>query len=155
MDNYQHLRVNAEDLAEALDSRLQDGTWLLDLETGAVALELFGEIDGEPVDEAWEESGRYLAIDPIPSHEAFGFMEDFWRSCPMGRPPGRWNGRFGCQSRSGPFRQPWRTSRRSRRNGSSSTTPGSWRLRRSGWKTTGRGQPSPSKPDHRPGHLVR
>ena len=36
------------------------------------------------MDEAWEESGRYLAIEPIPSHEAFGFMEDFVEELPNG-----------------------------------------------------------------------
>ena len=88
MDTYEHLRVNASDMAEALESHLDEGAWVVDLESGEVILAAYGESiddDAEGEDaEPWEESGRYLEIRPIESHEGFQIMEDFVEELPEG-----------------------------------------------------------------------
>jgi len=88
METYDHLTVNARDVAEALEGHLEESAWVVDLETGEVILAQFGEAIDEDADEEdaepWEESGRYLAIQPMESHEGFRIMEDFVDELPEG-----------------------------------------------------------------------
>ena len=84
MESFEHLVINAEDLVEALDSHFDEATWLLELETGEILFAQGDEIDGEPVEEPWEDSDRYRQIDAIDSRHGFGFMEDFVDELPEG-----------------------------------------------------------------------
>ena len=84
VDSYEHLSVNAVELADALEGHMDEESWLLDLETGALLLVINGEVADEDVPEDWEESDRYMPISRIESHEAFGFMEDFVEELPEG-----------------------------------------------------------------------
>ena len=70
------LALQRDDLIEALrtDASGIGGGWFLDTESGSVLL-ASDAIEGLPED--IEDNPRYLAIDPISSHESFGFMEDF------------------------------------------------------------------------------
>lgn len=70
------LIIKLDDLIEALstDASSIDGGWFLDTETGSVLL-ASDAIDDLPED--LEDNPRYLAIDPISSHESFTLMEDF------------------------------------------------------------------------------
>ncbi|HLF98024.1 MAG TPA: UPF0158 family protein [Methylococcaceae bacterium] len=70
------LKINREDLIEALTSRFEivEGQWYLDTETGQVLL------DGDGVEDLPEDlhdNPRYRGIDPISSNDAFRIMEDF------------------------------------------------------------------------------
>ena len=86
MDTYEHLRVNANDLAEALESHMDEASWLIDLESGEVILARPGEsIDEDDEDEEpWEDSDRFIMICAIDSHEGFKIMEDFVDELPEG-----------------------------------------------------------------------
>lgn len=91
MDTFEHLRVNAGDLAMALEDHLDEAVWIVDQETGEVIFARYGESlddesdeeDGEEA-EPWEESERYLVIRPIESHEGFEIMEAFVDELPDG-----------------------------------------------------------------------
>jgi len=93
METYEHLSVNANDLVVAIESHMDEGTWIVDLETGEIILARFGECIEEESDgeesEPWEDSDRYMAIGPIDPHEGFKVMEAFVE----GLPPGE-----GCRS---------------------------------------------------------
>jgi hypothetical protein len=95
------LRIDIEDLTVAMSDH--DSEWVLDLQTGATLLkewirdpELRGDLelgldeDGDLDDEFGDlddefgeldplESGRFVSIEPIPSHQGFRWMEDFAR----------------------------------------------------------------------------
>jgi hypothetical protein len=86
MENYQHLRVDAEDLILALDSRLDEGVYLVDLDSGEVILSGSEEATGMPEDEEWEDPERFLVVHPIDSPEAFRMMEAFVEDLPEGEP---------------------------------------------------------------------
>jgi len=86
MDTFEHLAIASVDLIEALETRMDEGFWVIDLETGEVilaGLEGMAEQDGEePPD--YEDSDRYLDIQPIPSRDAYQIMEDFVEGLPAG-----------------------------------------------------------------------
>jgi hypothetical protein len=86
MENYQHLRVDAEDLIQALGSRLDEGVFLVDLDSGEVVLSGSEEATGMPEDEEWEDPERFLVVHPIDSPEAFRMMEAFVEELPEGEP---------------------------------------------------------------------
>lgn len=70
------LTIKRDDLIQALStdaSGIGDG-WFLDTETGSVLLDS-DAINELPED--LEDNPRYLAIDPISSHESFSIMESF------------------------------------------------------------------------------
>jgi hypothetical protein len=71
------------DLVEALQSRLDEGFWVLNLETGEIEMG-GGEfaVDSDEGEIDYEDPDRFMGIDPIPSHEAFQIMEDFAESLP-------------------------------------------------------------------------
>jgi hypothetical protein len=85
------LRIDIDELATAMAHH--DAEWVLDLRTGDVLMtewlrdpslrmEAGIELDCEEDDEAEEveallESGRFMHITSIPSHESFGWMERF------------------------------------------------------------------------------
>ena len=72
-----NLKINPDDLIAALtfgSGGMSDANWYLDTETGAVLMTGDGA-DDTPED--IDDSPRYLFFEPIPSHESFGFMEDF------------------------------------------------------------------------------
>ena len=97
MVTYEHLRINAGDLAEALESSMDEATWLLDLESGEVVFAGSEAITGMPEDEAWEDADRFLAIQPMDSWESFQIMEDFLDELPEGE---------GCRALSRALRLP-------------------------------------------------
>jgi Uncharacterised protein family (UPF0158) len=70
------LIIKRDDLIEALstDASSIGGDWFLDTETGSILL-ASDAIDDLPED--LDDNPRYLAIDPISSHESFTLMEDF------------------------------------------------------------------------------
>jgi hypothetical protein len=75
------LRIIASDLLLALSDRSYETTYYLDRETGAV-IPTFGDLfepgDPEFIDEEpLMDDTRYIAIEPLASHEAFGWMEQF------------------------------------------------------------------------------
>jgi hypothetical protein len=83
METYEHLAVNAGELAEALENHLDNGSWMLNLETGEVILVPGRMVDEEPEDdEDFEDAEKFLPILPIPSHEGFRIMEDFVATLP-------------------------------------------------------------------------
>jgi len=84
METFEHLVIDADDLVEALDSDYEEAVWLLDLETGAIVSAQDDELDGEPVEEPWEDSGRYLQVGCRDSSQGFAFMEDFVDELPEG-----------------------------------------------------------------------
>jgi hypothetical protein len=87
------IRIGTDDLTTAMSNH--DSEWVLDLETGAVLMaawvrdpDLRGDIGLDPVAEELDdlddddapdplESGRFLPIDSIESHEGFRWMERF------------------------------------------------------------------------------
>lgn len=84
-----HLRVDGDDLVEALEGTGGEAEHYLDLETGAVLLKtdagLFGpdgelELDEEELDD----SDRYVFIVPLPSKDRFKVMESFVEELPDG-----------------------------------------------------------------------
>lgn len=69
------LTIDAEDLVLAMQSSFDmEAGWYLDTESGEVLLDR--DENGEVI-EAMESDPRYLRIEQIPAHEAFGIMEDF------------------------------------------------------------------------------
>jgi hypothetical protein len=85
MDSYEHLRIKASDLTEALESHLDDATWLLDLESGAVILAGVDDDDLEELqEEDWEDPDRFLPILAMDSHESFEIMADYVEELPEG-----------------------------------------------------------------------
>jgi len=86
MDNFAHLAIDASDLIEALENRLDDGFWVLNLETGEILLG--GREDWDSEEEAEEEDyddpDRFRGIQPLPSHDAFRIMEAFVAGLPEG-----------------------------------------------------------------------
>ncbi|NTV75957.1 MAG: hypothetical protein HGA66_17360 [Holophaga sp.] len=84
MGTYEHLRINANDLAEALESHMDEASWLVDLESGEVILARPGETIDEEDEEPWEDSDRFFLICPIDSNEGFKIMEDFVDELPEG-----------------------------------------------------------------------
>jgi len=69
------LTIDAGELILAMHSNVDfDATWYLDKESGEVLLDR--DENGEVI-EAMADDPRYLRIELIPSHEAFGVMEDF------------------------------------------------------------------------------
>ena len=83
MDRFDHLAIDDSDLIEALQARLDEGFWVLDLETGEVVL--YGDPftrEGEVADVDYDDSEHFMVIEPIPSHEAFRIMEAFVESLP-------------------------------------------------------------------------
>ena len=83
MDTYAHLTIDAGDLTMALQSHMDEASWLLDLESGEVVF-AGPEDTGEAEEEDWEDPDRFLAIDPMESSEAFQIMEDFVDDLPEG-----------------------------------------------------------------------
>jgi hypothetical protein len=83
METYQHLRIDARELAEALESHLDEGAWLLDLETGEV---VFAGAEDEDLaeDENWGDSDRFMAIPAMDPSDGFQIMEDFVDGLPEG-----------------------------------------------------------------------
>ena len=85
METYEHLTVNAGDIAEALESHLLEGAWMLNLETGEVIMVPGRMVDEEEEeDEDYEDPEKFLPILSIPSHEGFRIMEDFVETLPGG-----------------------------------------------------------------------
>jgi len=88
MASYEHLRVSASDLREALEGGMGEALWLLDLESGQVIVAgldgMDEETDGEPDEEAWEDPNLFMPIRPMESHESFQIMEDFVDELPEG-----------------------------------------------------------------------
>jgi hypothetical protein len=83
--DFSHLRVNAQDLAMALEYRPHNGLWLLNLETGEVAFVEEDELHGDEA-ESYEDPEHYLPIEAMESFESFRFMEDFVAALPKGGP---------------------------------------------------------------------
>ena len=79
MDTYDHLRIDAGDLIEALEYHLDDASWLLDLESGEVvyATDL-------PEEEDPDDPDRFLVIPAMDSFDSFQIMEDFVEGLPEG-----------------------------------------------------------------------
>jgi len=86
METYTHLRIDAGDLAEALSGRLDEGAWMVDLESGEVIMAAPESVTGEPEDEDWEDPERFLAVEPMDSRLAFEIMDDFVADLPEGEP---------------------------------------------------------------------
>jgi len=78
MDTYNHLRVDAVDLIDALENHLDDASRLLDLESG----EVVHVADME--DEDLYEPDRFLVIPAMDSFESCQIMEDFVEGLPEG-----------------------------------------------------------------------
>jgi hypothetical protein len=70
------LPIKFDELIEALTTRfdITDGGWYLDTATGELLLQTDG-VEDLPADV--EDNTRYLAIEPIVSHDAFQVMADF------------------------------------------------------------------------------
>jgi len=86
METYPHLRVDAGDLAEALDSRLDEDVYLVDLDSGEV-VRSGSEAEADlPEEEEWEDPERFLVVHPIESRDAFRIMEAFVADLPEGEP---------------------------------------------------------------------
>ena len=79
------LQVDLEDLAHALDQRLPEGIWLLDLRSGDIACYTEDILNEDPSG-ALEDPDLYLPIDPIHSKLSFTLMEEFLEELPEGRP---------------------------------------------------------------------
>jgi hypothetical protein len=77
METYEHLKVDSGELANALESHLDEGSWLLDLESGEVILAYSDSFEDEPGDEDYEDPDKFMPILPLPSREAFRIMEGF------------------------------------------------------------------------------
>jgi hypothetical protein len=84
METYDHLKVDPEDLANALESHLDEGSWLLDLESGEVILAASDSFEDEPGEEDYEDPEKFLPILPMPSRDAFRIMEAFVETLPDG-----------------------------------------------------------------------
>ncbi len=84
MATFEHLSIDAGDLREALNSHMDEATWVVDLETGEVIMAPYGESLEEDGDEPWEESERYMVVTPLESHEGFQIMEDYVETLPEG-----------------------------------------------------------------------
>lgn len=83
MGTFDHLAINELDLIEALQNQIDDGFWVLNLETGEVVLggeRYAGEEDDEEID--YDDPDRFEGIQPIQAHEAFQIMEAFVESLP-------------------------------------------------------------------------
>jgi Uncharacterised protein family (UPF0158) len=81
--------VRAEALIEALETGHPDVEWVLDLRTGEVSGLFDPEMSGEEADALLRQTiegdpGRFVFIDPIPSHESFRAMERFTEALPAG-----------------------------------------------------------------------
>jgi len=84
MPGFGHLDISDFDLIEALDTRMDEGCWLLDLETGEFRI-TGGDAwcdEGDLVD--LDDPERFMEVVPLPSHEAFEIMADFAASLPAG-----------------------------------------------------------------------
>jgi hypothetical protein len=79
MDTYDHLRVDAGDLIDALEYHLEDASCLLDLESGEVI-----HAADMPEDEDLDDPDRYLVIPAMDSFDSFQIMEDFVEGLPEG-----------------------------------------------------------------------
>lgn len=79
MDTYDHLRVDAGDLIEALEYHLDDASCLLDLESGEV-VHAVDMPEGEDLDDP----DRFLVIPPMDSFDSFQILEDFVEGLPEG-----------------------------------------------------------------------
>jgi len=79
MDTYDHLRVDAGDLIDALEYHLDDASHLLDLESGEVV-----QAADMPEDEDLDDPDRFLVIPPMDSFDSFQIMEDFVEGLPEG-----------------------------------------------------------------------
>jgi hypothetical protein len=96
------------DLGMALDDHDRVFASFLDTETGEVVW--YSEYDPEDEEEEAElrerieadKEGRYLGLEPIPSHDGFRFMEDFVDTLPDG--PAR-DALFDALDRPRPFRR--------------------------------------------------
>jgi hypothetical protein len=97
MVTYDHLRINPGDLAEALESHMDEASWLLDLESGEVVFAGSEAVTGMPEDEDWDDPDRFLSIQPMDSWESFQIMEDFVDELPEGE---------GCRALSRALRLP-------------------------------------------------
>ena len=80
MTDFAHLRVDAQDLCMALESRNQ-GEWSLDLETGEVLFRSADELCEDDADSP-EASGQCLTICGLESFEAFRIMAEFVAELP-------------------------------------------------------------------------
>lgn len=69
--------VDLEDLALALEDHSGDSSWYIHRLTGVVRLDSL-YID-EEMDDAFEEDGNWVFVDPMPSRVAYEDMEDFVR----------------------------------------------------------------------------
>lgn len=65
--------INFDDLCMALEDHSYDAAWLFDPRTGALHLDEPGVVD-EDID---LDDPELIPIDPLPSHEGYGDMEDF------------------------------------------------------------------------------
>ena len=79
MDTYDHLRVDAGDLIDALEYHLDDASQLLDLESGEVV-----QAADMPEDEDLDDPDRFLVIPSMDSFDSFQIMEDFVEGLPEG-----------------------------------------------------------------------
>lgn len=68
-------KVDLRALAEALEDHSYEHTWWFDPKTGEV--EIHGEFSLDEGEDGQPEERGLLAIDPVPSHESYGDMEDF------------------------------------------------------------------------------
>ena len=68
-------KIDLGSLCEALEDHSYESTWWFDPETGQVELQGNTFLDEE--DDEGPESRGLIAIDPVPSHESYGDMEDF------------------------------------------------------------------------------
>jgi hypothetical protein len=84
METYEHLVVDSGELANALENRLDEGAWLLDLESGEVLLVQREELDEDPEENDYEDPDRFLPILPMSSRDAFQIMEEFIGTLPGG-----------------------------------------------------------------------
>jgi hypothetical protein len=85
MRPHEHLRVDLDELAEALDSRPREGGWLLDLKSGDLGYYSEEELSGDEAG-SLDDPEQYMPIAPIDSFLSYQFMEDFIEDLPEGKP---------------------------------------------------------------------
>ena len=73
------MKINWENLKDAFTFSSDDMNWYLDTETGkTIFISEFDPEAGEVTpDDLDNEPGRYVSIEPVPSHEAYDWMAEF------------------------------------------------------------------------------
>jgi hypothetical protein len=80
------LTVNKEILLMALDDHSLEHSHYLDLQTGNILFfSDYGDNDEEALARLEEDPDRFLTIEPVESHEAFHYMEEFVVNLPEGK----------------------------------------------------------------------